>query len=88
MAEHVVEAVGLLEVIELLSKNRVRLSTTCRNQKGETVIEGDATVWEREPMERLAADSQLCVHFHHGFWQPMDTLRDRRHLAEDEPGPG
>ena len=33
-----------LEVIELLSKNRVRLSTTCRNQKGETVVEGEATV--------------------------------------------
>ena len=45
-------------------------------------IEGDATVWEREPMERLALDGQLCVHFHHGFWQPMDTLRDRRHLED------
>ena len=33
-----------IEVIELLSKNRVRLSTTCRNQKGETVVEGEATV--------------------------------------------
>lgn len=40
-------------------------------------IEGDATVWEREPMEQLAADSQLTVHFHDGFWQPMDTLRDK-----------
>ena len=40
-------------------------------------IDGDATVWEREPLERLAADGQLGVHFHDGFWQPMDTLRDR-----------
>jgi glucose-1-phosphate cytidylyltransferase len=45
-------------------------------------IEGDATVWEREPMERLAADGQLSVYFHNGFWQPMDTLRDKRHLEE------
>jgi glucose-1-phosphate cytidylyltransferase len=45
-------------------------------------IEGDATVWEREPLEQLAADDQLTVYFHHGFWQPMDTLRDRRQLEE------
>jgi len=45
-------------------------------------IEGDATVWEREPLERLAAEGQLSVYFHHGFWQPMDTLRDRRHLED------
>ncbi len=45
-------------------------------------IVDDATVWEREPLEQLAADGQLGVYFHHGFWQPMDTLRDRRHLEE------
>jgi glucose-1-phosphate cytidylyltransferase len=45
-------------------------------------IEGDATVWEREPLEKLAADGQLGAYFHHGFWQPMDTLRDRRQLEE------
>jgi glucose-1-phosphate cytidylyltransferase len=43
-------------------------------------IEGDETVWEREPLERLAAENQLSVYFHQGFWQPMDTLRDRRQL--------
>jgi glucose-1-phosphate cytidylyltransferase len=43
-------------------------------------IDGDETVWEREPMERLAAEGQLGVYFHGGFWQPMDTLRDKRHL--------
>jgi glucose-1-phosphate cytidylyltransferase len=43
-------------------------------------IEGDLTVWEREPMEELAADGQLGVYFHSGFWQPMDTLRDKNHL--------
>lgn len=45
-------------------------------------IEGDATVWEKEPMEALASEGQLSVHFHHGFWQPMDTLRDKKHLEE------
>ena len=45
-------------------------------------IEGDETVWEREPMERLAAENQLSVYFHRGFWQPMDTLREKRHLEE------
>jgi glucose-1-phosphate cytidylyltransferase len=45
-------------------------------------IDGDASVWEREPMERLAADDQLTVYVHHGFWQPMDTLRDKRYLEE------
>jgi glucose-1-phosphate cytidylyltransferase len=43
-------------------------------------IAGDSTVWEKEPMERLAGDGQLGVHLHHGFWQPMDTLRDRSQL--------
>ncbi|MDR3417133.1 MAG: glucose-1-phosphate cytidylyltransferase [Nevskia sp.] len=45
-------------------------------------LTGDDTVWEREPMERLAAEGQLGVYFHDGFWQPMDTLRDQRHLQE------
>lgn len=45
-------------------------------------IEGDSTVWEREPMEKLAAEGQLSVYFHRGFWQPMDTLRDKRQLEE------
>jgi glucose-1-phosphate cytidylyltransferase len=40
-------------------------------------IEGDATFWEREPMERLAREEQLAAYLHHGFWHPMDTLKDR-----------
>lgn len=43
-------------------------------------IEGDATVWEREPMEKLAKDGEMQAWFHRGFWQPMDTLRDQREL--------
>ena len=45
-------------------------------------IEGDSTVWEREPMEKIAHDGELTAYFHHGFWQPMDTLRDKHHLEE------
>jgi glucose-1-phosphate cytidylyltransferase len=41
------------------------------------LIEGDDTVWERGPLEALAASGQLGVHLHRGFWQPMDTLRDK-----------
>src|SRR5713226_3478417 len=44
--------------------------------------EGDNSIWEREPMERLARDGQLAAYFHRGFWQPMDTLRDKNHLEE------
>ncbi|MEJ7930868.1 glucose-1-phosphate cytidylyltransferase [Ramlibacter sp. AN1015] len=44
------------------------------------LIDGDDTVWEREPMERLAAAGQLSAYRHEGFWQPMDTLRDKQTL--------
>ena len=45
-------------------------------------IADDTTIWERQPMERLASDGELQVFFHKGFWQPMDTLRDKNHLEE------
>jgi glucose-1-phosphate cytidylyltransferase len=45
-------------------------------------IEDDKTVWEQEPMRQLVAENQLSVYFHKGFWQPMDTLRDRRQLED------
>jgi glucose-1-phosphate cytidylyltransferase len=43
-------------------------------------IEGDSTAWEKDPMERLARDGQLMAYRHTGFWQCMDTLRDKRLL--------
>ncbi|HKR65284.1 MAG TPA: glucose-1-phosphate cytidylyltransferase [Thermoanaerobaculia bacterium] len=43
-------------------------------------IESDETAWEREPLEGLARDGQLSAYKHRGFWQPMDTLRDKMHL--------
>ena len=45
-------------------------------------IEGDHTVWERGPLESLAADGQLSAYTHTGFWQPLDTLRDKIRLEE------
>ncbi|MFZ5816092.1 MAG: glucose-1-phosphate cytidylyltransferase [Bacillota bacterium] len=44
------------------------------------ITEGDDSIWERGPLERLAADGQLMAFRHDGFWQPMDTLREKRLL--------
>ena len=44
--------------------------------------DGDETVLEREPLERLAQDGQLMAYQHNGFWQPMDTLRDKQLLEK------
>jgi glucose-1-phosphate cytidylyltransferase len=45
-------------------------------------IEADNVAWERAPLERLATEHQLMAFHHRGFWQPMDTLRDKRLLEE------
>ncbi|RSL16401.1 glucose-1-phosphate cytidylyltransferase [Edaphobacter aggregans] len=45
-------------------------------------IKGDQTLWEREPLERLAEEGNLKAYPHRGFWQPMDTLRDKTQLEE------
>ena len=46
------------------------------------LIEGDPSSWEGEPLSRLAESNQLMAFAHQGFWQPMDTLRDKTHLEE------
>jgi glucose-1-phosphate cytidylyltransferase len=46
------------------------------------LIAGDRTLWEREPLEALAKSNQLRAYRHGGFWQPMDTLRDKNYLEE------
>jgi glucose-1-phosphate cytidylyltransferase len=43
-------------------------------------IENDASSWEAEPLSQIAADGELHAYRHNGFWQPMDTLRDKNHL--------
>lgn len=45
-------------------------------------IDGDDTMFEREPLERLASEGQLACYKHHGFWQCMDTLRDKEKLEK------
>jgi len=45
-------------------------------------IKDDSTIWEKEPMERLAKEGNLSAYIHEGFWQPMDTLRDKLLLEE------
>lgn len=46
------------------------------------LIESDATVWEEQPMHELVNNSQLNAYLHEGFWQPVDTLREKRYLEE------
>lgn len=46
------------------------------------LIDGDESVWEQGPMEKLASDGELAAYVHHGFWQPMDTLRDKVSLEK------
>lgn len=53
------------------------LSPGCLN-----LVDGDSTVWESEPLRKLAASDQLRAYVHRGFWQPMDTLREKN-LLED-----
>ena len=45
-------------------------------------LKDDSTVWEQEPLMQLAAEGELMAYQHEGFWQPMDTLRDK-HLLEE-----
>lgn len=46
-------------------------------------IENDSTIWERSPMENIAAKGQMVAYKHNGFWKPMDTLRDKQELEQD-----
>ena len=47
------------------------------------LIKGDDTIWERDPMEALVRQDQLRAYAHHGFWHPMDTMRDKTFLNEE-----
>jgi glucose-1-phosphate cytidylyltransferase len=46
------------------------------------LISSDEALWEKEPLESLAREGQLEAYFHKGFWQPMDTLRDKNYLED------
>lgn len=50
------------------------------NKSVISLIESDETIWERGPLEKLSSTKQLMAYKHNGFWQPMDTLRDKQYL--------
>lgn len=54
----------------------------CKPEIFEYIDQGDATVWERSPLEKMAADGELYAYKHYGFWKPMDMLRDKMQLEE------
>ncbi|HET9100288.1 MAG TPA: glucose-1-phosphate cytidylyltransferase [Acidobacteriaceae bacterium] len=50
--------------------------------KVDSYIQGDSTIWERDPLETLSREGQVSAYKHRGFWQPMDTIHDRNTLEE------
>ena len=52
------------------------------NRKVFQYLRDDTTIWEKEPLEKLAFEGELMAFNHYGFWHPMDTLRDKIHLEE------
>lgn len=54
----------------------------CEPEVFDYIKTDDKTIWEREPLERLAQDGQLNAYKHKGFWRPMDTLRDKNDLTD------
>ena len=54
----------------------------CQPQVFDYILDGDQTIFERGPLEKIAADGQMNSFKHHGFWKPMDTLRDNTELNE------
>lgn len=81
-----------------LGLDRNKVSSFCEKPKGDGAkinggffvlspsvldyIADDNTIWERDPLERLAIEGDLAAFQHHGFWRPMDTLRDKTYLEE------
>lgn len=54
----------------------------CNYNVFDYITEGDSTIFERSPLEKLANDGELYTYKHHGFWRPMDTLKDKRTLHD------
>ncbi|QES89203.1 glucose-1-phosphate cytidylyltransferase [Rhizosphaericola mali] len=54
----------------------------CQPEIFNYIQEGDATIWERAPLENLASENQMAAYKHNGFWRPMDTLKDKMDLNE------
>ena len=62
--------------------NRINAGFFVLSPKVIDLIDGDSTVWEQKPMEVLATQGEMSAFDHDGFWQPMDTLRDKNYLEE------
>ncbi len=56
------------------------VASSCSRRKVIDLLVDDSTVWEREPLAAFAEQQQLSAYQHHGFWQPMDILRDKTFL--------
>jgi len=54
----------------------------CEPRIFDFIKDGDATVWEKEPMENIATSGEMRAYKHHGFWRPMDTLKDKHDLND------
>jgi glucose-1-phosphate cytidylyltransferase len=54
----------------------------CEPNIFDYITEGDATIWEKGPMDKIAADGKMMSFKHNGFWRPMDTLKDKQDLNE------
>lgn len=54
----------------------------CKPEIFQYIKEGDQTIWERSPLEKLAAENKMMAYKHTGFWKPMDALRDKKQLNE------
>ncbi len=54
----------------------------CGYRAFDYILHGDNTIWERSPLEKMAREGELYTYKHHGFWRPMDTLRDKITLEE------
>ena len=62
--------------------NRINGGFFVLSPKVIDLIDGNSTVWEQKPMEVLATQGEMSAFDHDGFWQPMDTLRDKNYLEE------
>ena len=54
----------------------------CEPKVFDYIVEGDLSVFEQEPLQKMALDGEIFTYKHHGFWMPMDTLRDKHKLNE------
>ena len=64
------------------NKNRVNGGFFVLEPKVFDYLDGDDTIFEKDPLEKLAKDNQLQAYHHDGFWKPMDTLNDKNKLEE------